>query len=327
MNVFAVGFEVIKEWIRSNYLSALAIMAASSGIAVFILVDQILRKLLIFGYGVRVKAFKKARAVSSEQRRRFPKMPSLSGGGLSVQRLSLLGGVALGLVAAVLAFDPLLSISFLICFPILGYALTMGMGSAAFITRRVQLYSLLKMMIDDLEAFQSTQKACYNLSQHYLDLVPEGKRDADFMSKLRTLNELSASDQNLNDVVTDLFAASEIYKPISDIVNFAAETGPASAVDYARIVIKKGTMWKNIITSLQRQVTGIRFTALVLEALLIAGIFATFPTTLGDDMSNMLHDYFFSSLQGKLFLVGILVAHTVVEYGFMDFLRINTESI
>lgn len=245
---------------------------------------------------------------------------------IGINIVYLLVGGGLGMFAAVMAQDWLLSPVFLISFFGMGYGFFRGQQGSSYIMRRGQLADVLRILGNNLETYQSVQIAVEELYKHYTTNVEKKERDPEFEENLKTLTELMVQEGNIDIIADRIFGGDEVYQVLAKSISVATRSGIANAVKHCRETTDKLIEWRSLVSMMNTEVGGIRASAMVLEFLLIGAVIVTLFPMLGD-IDNMIHSYFFANTGNKLFLTAILFAHTIVQIGMMEFIKINGESL
>jgi hypothetical protein len=233
--------------------------------------------------------------------------------------------ILVGIVGAVLAQDILVSPVVLISMAGIGWAGYRADASKDYIKRRGHLVEILRLFQSNIETYQGLQESLRELYKQYLAL-DEKVKDEHFIHNLARLNELIPQGEEIEVLADRIFGSDKVYQDLSHAIFIMIRSGPANAVEYCKERIQKTAEWRRLVTMMNTEVGGIRLTALVLELLLVAGVFMTLTPHWGE-MNSMFHEYFFMDNGKKLFLDVIMVAHTVVQFLFNEFLKSKSESI
>jgi len=251
----------------------------------------------------------------------FPKS-----GNVNTSTIFFILWTAAGVAGAVIAADLLVSPVVFISLAAIGFAGYRGSSNKEYIKRRGNFTEILRLFAGNLETYQSVQQSLIELYNQY-KMLDEKMIDEQFVQNLARANELIAQGELIDLVVDRVFGGDKVYQQLSHAVYIATHSGPGTAIEYCKERMEKNAEWRKLMMLINTEVGGVKLTATVLEFLLVGGVFLTLLPSWGADMNSLLHEYFFENAGRKMALDAILIAHTVVQFLFNEYLSSKSNQI
>lgn len=311
-----------------NYWYILGVFSVSIGVLAFVASLTIGEQINFYFYKMNFKRVQKQFSTGKDIEKLLKKLPIEPGQiKLSFGLLYVVFGVGIGIAFAIMANDVLITPIVFVCMCLIGYSYYRGQASDSYVKNRSYFIEILRVFSSNLETYQSVSRSFEELWSFYKG-VEGDQKDVDFQRKLKTLVELMPQGEELEKITDRVFGSDKVYQHIPKIVTVAVTSGLSDAVGYCNDLIVKISEWKSLVTLMNSQVSSLKFAALILELLFISSVGATLLPDWGPQFNNIFRMFFFSAENDqRMFFALILVAHTIVQLGFIEFLKIQSESI